>query len=137
MTVGLSLDPAVPLFPMVWPGHNDRARTVLNHPVIARESTSVLTQQGGTYEEMWAIANAYTGSPAVVLLNSFNDWQRDTQIEPVADNGDATGTTLQNSYTAGIRYFPYQSHFVDATGILKGAITLGAIYEVWYDDGPP
>jgi hypothetical protein len=133
----LALDPPVPLFPMVWPGFNDRTVTSVVHPVIPRELTSTATRQGGTYNEMWTIANQEVDSPAVVILNSFNDWRHDTQIEPIADNGDANGTTIPSTATGGFRYFPYQTSLVNVTPLRKGNVLLGAIYEVWYDDAPP
>lgn len=132
-----SLDPPVPLMPTVMPGFNDRASTALTHPIISREASSSLTQEGTTYQQMWTLANNHTGSPSMVLLNSFNGWQEDTQIEPVADNGDANGAVLPGQYTDGVRYFPYEMAFIEATATYKGDVTLGAIYELWYDDRPP
>lgn len=127
----------VPLFPMVWPGFNDAASSQISHPVIAREMSTRTTQGGSTYEQMWSVANGNTGDPAVVLLNSFNAWQHDTQIEPVADNSSSSGTALPTTITGGVRYFPYLESFVEATAALKGNVLLGAIYEVWYDSQPP
>jgi hypothetical protein len=86
---------------------------------------------------MWDVANRNTGDPAVVLLNSFNVWQHDTQIEPVADNSNRMGTALPATITGGVRYFPYLESFVEETAALKGNVLLGAIYEVWYDSQPP
>ncbi|MFO7768920.1 MAG: hypothetical protein R6W82_08215 [bacterium] len=132
-----SLDPPVPLMPTVMPGFNDRASTALTHPIIAREATAGMTQEGTTYQQMWTLANNHAGVPAMALLNSFNGWREDTQIEPVADNGDANGATLPGQYTDGVRYFPYEMAFIEETATQKGNLTLGAIYEVWYDDRPP
>lgn len=134
---GSALDPPVPLFPTVLPGFNDRAAGPSLHPVISRELSAVISRRGGSYEAIWNVAGGRVGSPAVVLLNSFNDWQRDTQIEPVADNGNATGTAVPGNLTAGLRYFPYGSGFVTDTAAHKGLELLGAIYEVWYDNKAP
>lgn len=130
-------EPPVPLIPMVWPGFNDRASSQIQHPVIAREVTSGTEQNGSTYGQMWIVANEQIGDPAIVLLNSFNAWQQDTQIEPVADNGNGLGTTLPATMTGRSRYFPYQESFVENTVIYKGNVLLGAIYEIWYDNKPP
>ena len=131
------LESPIPLVPMVWPGFNDRASSQVQHPVIAREMTSGTTQSGSAYEQVWTVANTMVGEPAVVLLNSFNSWQTDTQVEPIADNGNELGTTTPTTLTEGIRYFPYLESFVDDTARYKGNVLLGAIYEVWYDDEPP
>ena len=122
---------------MVWPGFNDRASSQIQHPVIAREVTSGTEQNGRTYGQMWIVANEQVGDPAIVLLNSFNAWQQDTQIEPVADNSNGLGTTLPTTMTGRARYFPYQESFVEDTAICKGNVLLGAIYEIWYDNKPP
>jgi hypothetical protein len=134
---GAALDPQVPLIPVVLPGYNDRASTAAVRPVISREMSSTATQQGGTYNAVWGVSSQYVGTPAVVLLNSFNDWQRETQVEPVADNSDLNGTTTPGTFTGGMRYFPYEEAFLTATSSNKGIVLLGAIYEVWYDDSPP
>ncbi|MFC1500241.1 hypothetical protein ACFL6T_04395 [Candidatus Zixiibacteriota bacterium] len=137
-TVISELPEAIPLIPTVLPGYNDRAGSGIGRPVISREIASTLTPVGGTYSGTWDIANARVGDPAIVLLNSFNDWQRDTQIEITADNSDINGTILPTTVTAGIRYFPYMNLYVETTAIKKGGgVMLGAIYEVWYDDDPP
>lgn len=131
------LDPPVLLIPMVWPGFNDQASSVVQHPVIARELAAGNQQQGGTYRQMWEIANDQAVGLAVVLLNSFNSWRLDTQIEPVADNLNTVGTMVPTSVTGGVRYFPYQESYIEDTADNKGVVLLGAIYEVWYDDEPP
>ena len=132
-----SLDPPVPLMPSVMPGFNDRASSRLSRPVIARQTSAALDPDESTYQQMWTLANNHAASPGMVLLDSFNAWKRDTQIEPVADNGDANGSVLPGQYTEGTRYFPYEMAFIEATAINKGNVTLGAIYELWYDDRPP
>ena len=133
----LGLETNVPLFPMVWPGFHDASSSQISHPVIAREMSTGTKQGGTTYEQMWDAANGNTGDPAVVLLNSFNAWQHDTQIEPVADNSNIFGTSMPTTITGGVRYFPYLESFVEATAANKGNVLLGAIYEVWYDNQPP
>jgi hypothetical protein len=130
------LSPPVPLFPSVLPGWNNRLHKPLQ-PVIPRQLSSGAVNHTGTYDGFWDAADVAVGSPAVVLLDSFNDWQRDTQIEPTADNGDANGTIIPTSLTGGRRYFPYQEGFIDATNADKGLLKLGAIYEVLYDSVPP
>lgn len=127
----------IPLIPMVWPGFNDRVSSIFTHPVIPREISGGVTQTGSLYVNMWEIANAQAGDPAIVLLNSFNDWKRDTQIEIVAENNNPNGTVFPNSATGGMRYFPYLNLFVEITATRKGDVLLGAIYEIWYDDQPP
>ncbi len=131
------LETTVPLFPMVWPGFNDASSSQISHPVIAREMSTGTTQGGTTYEQIWNVAIGNTGDPAVVLLNSFNAWRHDTQIEPVADNHNSLGTVLPTTITGGVRYFPYLESYVEATAANKGNVLLGAIYEVWYDSRPP
>jgi len=137
-TVISELPEPIPLIPSVMPGFNDRVDSGVNRPIIPRELTSTAIPVGGTYTQAWQIANAHVSDLAIVLLNSFNDWRRDTQIEIVADNNDATGTVLPVSFTGGFRYFPYLNRFVEATNLHKGGgVMLGAIYEVWYDNHPP
>jgi len=131
------LSEPIPLFPTVMPGFNDRASSDVLNPVITRELTITSTPEGATYRAFWELANTWAGDPAVVLLNSFNGWQEDTQIEYVADNNQPGGTTLPNTSTAGYRYYPYQGLYLDETAVRKGEVMLGAIYEIWYDNQPP
>ncbi len=130
------LDPPVPIFPSVMPGWNRRRLKPLE-PVIPRSTSLGATSHTGTYDGFWSAAYDAVGTPAVVLLDSFNDWARDTQIEPIADNGDDNGTVIPSSLTGGARYYPYGLSFLEATSGNKGTMVLGAVYEVWYDDQPP
>ncbi len=136
-TVISELPEAIPLIPTVWPGFNDRAWAGITHPIISREVTGGIESTGATYDQMWLVAGAQASDPAVILLNSFNDWQRDTQIEVLADNGDVNGTTSPTTVTSGIRYFPYANQYIEKTALNKGELLLGAIYEIWYDNQPP
>jgi len=131
------MDDPIPLIPTVMPGYNDRASSDILRPIITRELTLTLTAEAGTYRAIWDLANTWVGEPAIVLLNSFNVWRQDTQIEYVADNSQSSGTTLPNTATGGYRYFPYQNLYLDETALRKGDVLLGAIYEVWYDNHPP
>ncbi|MFC1628470.1 hypothetical protein ACFL3H_05095 [Gemmatimonadota bacterium] len=136
-TVISELPEAIPIVPTVWPGYNDRAWAGITHPIISREVAGGIESTGSTYDQMWLIAGAQASDPAVILLNSFNDWQRDTQIEVLADNQDVNGTTSPTTVTRGIRYFPYANQYIERTAINKGDLLLGAIYEIWYDNQPP
>ena len=133
----VDLPETIPLITMVWPGYNDRARSGITHPAIPRALTSGIQSTGETYDQMWLVASAQAGDPAIILLNSFNDWQRDTQIEVLADNGDVNGTFLPTTVTGGLRYFSYAGQYIESTALNKGEVLLGAIYEVWYDNQPP
>jgi hypothetical protein len=136
-TVISELTEPIPLIPTVMPGYNDRASSDIARPVIARSLVASTASTGGTYDWNWLIAGDHASNPAMMLLNSFNDWQRDTQIEILADNGDINGTLMPNTKTAGIRYYPYGNQYIEKTSLNKGEVLLGAIYEVWYDSQPP
>lgn len=91
--------------PAVTPGFNDRGvRLQVNHPAMSRkldansEEGSLLAAQ-----LVQAIPLIDPGAGNLLLVNSFNEWHEDTQIEPC----DGITTTDPVEYTQGLEYVGY------------------------------
>lgn len=98
--------------PSVSPGYNDRAiRIERNHPPLSRKLNGVESSFGSLFKYALrkAIPQVDRGSNYLLMVNSFNEWHEDTQIEPV--NG--TLTTLPYNYTQGIEYEGYGTRYLD------------------------
>ena len=105
--------------PSVAPGYNDRGvRIEKDHPPLSRKLNGVESEFGSlfTYALRKAIPLVDRGIDYLLMVNSFNEWHEDTQIEPV--NG--TLTTVPFNVTQGIEYDGYGDLYLD---ILYGLTT--------------
>jgi glycoprotein endo-alpha-1,2-mannosidase len=107
--------------PAVSPGFNDRGvRLGVDHPALARRLTTS-SAPGSLFEYALKQARSLV-DPSVnnlLLVNSFNEWHEDSQIEPVAV---AVGTTLPDSLTNGVEYEGYGEVFLNI--LREGTIDL-------------
>jgi glycoprotein endo-alpha-1,2-mannosidase len=91
--------------PAVSPGYNDRGvRYASNHPPLSRKLTET-SPEGSLFSYQLTKAKPLV-DPLVdnlLVVNSFNEWHEDTQIEPVM--GDRTNEPY--NLTAGIYYEGY------------------------------
>ena len=92
--------------PATSPGYNDRGVRLQNdHPPLSRRLTA--NDAEGTL--FWAqleraklLVDANVDN--LIMVNSFNEWHEDTQIEPTAVS---SSTTLPNLMTSGVSYEGY------------------------------
>jgi glycoprotein endo-alpha-1,2-mannosidase len=97
--------------PGVSPGFNDRGvRLQMNHTALARK-LSPDAQPGSLFRASLkrAVEHVQASTSNLLLVNSFNKWHEDSQIEPVT--GDATSEPLL--YTQGIEYVGYGELYLD------------------------
>ena len=108
--------------PSVSPGYNDRAiRIEKDHPPLSRKLNGVENMCGSLFKYALrkAIPQVDRGVNYLLMVNSFNEWHEDTQIEPV--NG--TMRTAPYKYTEGIEYEGYGTRYLD---ILRRMTTDGS-----------
>lgn len=102
--------------PPVSPGYNDRGvRLEKNHLPLSRRLTES-SYEGSLF--MYQLKKALPlVDPAVdnlILVNSFNEWHEDTQIEPVWD--ETAGniiSTKPDELTGGLEYVGYGERYLD------------------------
>jgi glycoprotein endo-alpha-1,2-mannosidase len=117
--------------PSVSPGFNDRGvRLEADHHPLARELTEN-SEQGTLFAYGIALAKALVdpGSNNLMLVNSFNEWHEDTQIEPtISTSGDANGGATQFPIilTEGVEYAAYGELYLDI--LREGTIGRGNIF---------
>jgi glycoprotein endo-alpha-1,2-mannosidase len=105
--------------PSVSPGFNDRGvRPEVDHAALARK-LSPDASHGSLFRESLrqALEHVQESISNLMLVNSFNEWHEDSQIEPVT--GEATSDPVL--YTEGIEYIGYGELYI---GIL-GSMTTG------------
>jgi len=95
--------------PAVTPGYNDRGiRLDANHLPLSRKLTNNDDEEGSFFASQLEYATNLVdySTNNLLLVNSFNEWHEDTQIEPAVD---ATTTTNPKSqeYTNGVEYQGY------------------------------
>jgi glycoprotein endo-alpha-1,2-mannosidase len=98
--------------PSVSPGFNDRGiRIEVNHTALSRKLNNASDEFGSFFEYTLrkALPQVDRGADRLILVNSFNEWHEDTQIEPV--NG--TLTTEPENYTQGVEYEAYGTRYLD------------------------
>eukprot|EP00521_Asterionellopsis_glacialis_P007139 CAMPEP_0195288742 /NCGR_PEP_ID=MMETSP0707-20130614/5283_1 /TAXON_ID=33640 /ORGANISM="Asterionellopsis glacialis, Strain CCMP134" /LENGTH=665 /DNA_ID=CAMNT_0040348643 /DNA_START=154 /DNA_END=2151 /DNA_ORIENTATION=+ len=106
--------------PSISPGYNDRStRLESGHPALSRcivEGAPV----GSLFQEQ--LLNAFDlrddNAGGIIMVNSFNEWHEDTQIEPVISyiNGTAVEfvtTSQPEIYTQGYNYTAYGNLFME------------------------
>jgi glycoprotein endo-alpha-1,2-mannosidase len=97
--------------PGVTPGFNDRGvRLEMNRTALARK-LSPDADPGSLFRASLerAVEHVQESTSNLLLVNSFNEWCEDSQIEPVA--GEATSEPLL--YTQGIEYVGYGDLYLD------------------------
>lgn len=108
--------------PSVSPGYNDRGiRLEVDHAPLSRKLNNATDKFGSLfrYALRKAIPQVDRATNYLVVVNSFNEWHEDTQIEPV--NG--TLTTKPYNYTQSIEYDGYGTLYLD---MLKTMTTNGS-----------
>jgi hypothetical protein len=105
--------------PPVSPGYNDRSvRLYKDHPPLSRRLTP-FSEEGSLfwYQLKKALPLASPDINNMILVNSFNEWHEDTQIEPVMGAGPAgAATTRPPLLTGGMDYAAYGELYLDLLG---------------------
>jgi glycoprotein endo-alpha-1,2-mannosidase len=99
--------------PSVAPGYNDLGvRPEANHTPLARSLAHPRNDEEGSLFKV-ALKNARTlvdpKAYNVLMVNSFNEWHEDTQIEPTI----GASTTLPYNLTYGVEYHGYGYLYLD------------------------
>uniref|UniRef100_A0A7S1Y6D0 CBM6 domain-containing protein n=1 Tax=Grammatophora oceanica TaxID=210454 RepID=A0A7S1Y6D0_9STRA len=94
--------------PCASPGFNDRGvRLEVNHPPLSRK----LNGEGNAYGTFFnaslarAVYQVEKATGNLLMINSFNEWHEDTQIEPVKVTTEPTNGN--NAMTQGVMYEGY------------------------------
>jgi len=98
--------------PSISPGYNDRGvRLGANHPAMSRRITDDAPVGSLFKAQLSNALNLLDENAAnILMINSFNEWHEDTQIEPVVDVGV---TTKPFELTQNLEYTAYGELFLD------------------------
>jgi hypothetical protein len=108
------LNPNEDIWPVVSPGYNDRGvRLSANHTALSRNLNGF--EKGSLFKahlkHLDAISTVLPNQP--FLINTWNEWHEDSQIEPAGGAGNSnTPTELTN----GVTYEPYGTKYVNILG---------------------
>jgi hypothetical protein len=110
----------VDFIPGVSPGYNDTAVRSGNAPSprYLIDAAYGPTKQGSTLSQMLDLAVLPHTDPDIndlIMVNSFNEWHEDTQIEPtiIAPATNTDDTPTGTGYTAGYYYEGYGNLYLD------------------------
>ena len=106
----------VPLVPGVIPGYNDRGtRLSADHFAIPRRFAADLPEGSFFTEEIERIGKPFAdGGLRMVLVTSWNEWNEDTAIEPVAPAPPtADDRSGRRAFTQGYTYEGYDGTYLD------------------------
>jgi hypothetical protein len=124
----LALEEDCRFIPPVSPGYNDRAvRMIKDNPPLSRRLTAS-SEEGSLFKYQLEKALPLVDPEVdnLILINSFNEWHEDTQIEPVkgvertTDSREEDGifSTEPEEFTFGLEYVGYGELYLD---ILRNA----------------
>jgi hypothetical protein len=113
----LAREKDVMFIPCAMPGFNNRGfnKEWAKYPILPREATLDKDNEGTTYSVYLDIARKYV-DPALgmLMINSFNGFSDDTQIEPVASDF-VTPASAPAELTGGYRYYNYGDLYLRLT----------------------
>jgi len=104
--------------PAVSPGYNDRGvRLEKDHPPLSRKLNDESEEEGSLflYQLQKALPLVDPAVDNLILVNSFNEWHEDTQIEPTMTTtvSTTTTTTQPETLTGGLEYSGYGELYLD------------------------
>jgi len=118
--------------PTVSPGFNDRSiHPERSNSMLSRRLTEG-SEEGTLFYYQLQRAKTLV-DPAVnnmILINSFNDWRMDTQVEPVASSPTSSWPP---SKTEGLEYDGYDYLYLDILGASTTSIQHQGIFDYLYD----
>lgn len=110
-------NPRHKIVPTISPGYNDRGvRLSANHEALSRSLKDY--EPGSLFKcHLKHLATSgskyFSGEPRDVLINSWNEWHEDSQIEPCTGSG--TRSKPEN-LTNGVSYEPYGAKYLNILG---------------------
>lgn len=113
----LAREKGVMFIPCAMPGFNNRGynKESGSYPILPREATLDKENEGTTYSVFLEIARKYIDPDlGVIMINSFNGFAEDTQIEPVTSEF-ITPALAPFELTGGYRYYNYQDSYLRLT----------------------
>jgi hypothetical protein len=102
--------------PVVSPGYNDRAVRLeannipLSRNLVGWDKSSLFK---ASLEQACEMEVDTTDANPWLLVNSWNEWHEDTQIEPTTTTGTSDLLTIPNVLTQGVGYEPYANKYLD------------------------
>ena len=98
--------------PAISPGYNDRGvRLVSDHPACSRKLNDETNKFGSLFSGM---IDRLETDVDIVMVNSWNEWHEDTQIEPaIAAKPTSSDDTGENTLTQGLEYNGYGTLYLD------------------------
>lgn len=109
--------------PAVSPGFNDRGvRLDSNHTALSRR-LDINKEEGTLFAAQLVQANTLIDPKAghLLLVNSFNEWHEDTQIEPC----DGITTAKPSILTQGVEYVGYGTLYLDILATYTRSLSQG------------
>ena len=102
----------VAFVPVVSPGYNDQGVRLAANRIPLSRRVSPKDREGSLLASQLVFARGLVDDVAerLLLVNSFNEWHEDTQVEPV---NLAPATTQPNQYTDGVAYVGYGELYLD------------------------
>jgi hypothetical protein len=100
--------------PSVTPGFNKQGNDLnFTYGPMSRRLNSAAGSEGSLLRALLtnAVQLVDPNANRIVMINSFNEWHEDTQMEPVRPLG--ASTTLPNSLTKGLKYEAYGKLYLD------------------------
>lgn len=99
--------------PCVSPGYNDRAvryeTTHYEHTPLSRKLTADSPEGSLFAEQLFHAVKIVDPAGGLIMVNSFNEWHEDTQIEPC----DGASAYLPNYLTINLDYVGYGTLYLD------------------------
>ena len=127
--------------PGISPGYNDRGvRLPANNPAAQRYfDGEAPTTAGSVFNgviQSAALPNVDPDTNELILINSFNEWHEDTQIEAAAVSGftNADDSASGSDYTQGKFYEGYGTKYLDILRTTTGGPAEYAIYNGVFGD---
>jgi glycoprotein endo-alpha-1,2-mannosidase len=118
--------------PAVSPGYNDRGVRLQNdHPALSRRLTAD-AEEGSLFhfqlKHAKKLADPYLEK--LIMVNSFNEWHEDTQIEPVAIGASASWPPIM---TQNLEYVGYGNLYLDILGASTASEYDQGIFDYLYE----
>lgn len=107
-----NLNPSIDMIPTLSPGYNDQA-VRSGKKVLPRDLQGY--DKGSTFKSMLANMEglSITTSGQAFIINSWNEWHEDSQIEPCGGGAD---TNVPEELTRGYTYEAYGTKYVNIVG---------------------
>ncbi len=122
-------DAGATVIPAIAPGYNDKAVRPGNPATGRYFSNETIAQAGSVFSSLLdqaALPNVDPSTGSLLMVNSFNEWHEDTQIEPTVVTGASStdDSPSGNDLTEGKSYEGYGNKYLD---LLRAGTTDGPV----------